>query len=348
MDYRSVFAFRCYTSSMTQAIAFFNNKGGVGKTTLACNFAAHIANTGRSVVVVDCDPQANATQLLLDETVWSEIYEDMDSSMQRTVLRVLRHIRAGDSGIDGDVELHPSPRFNVHVLAGHPSLSNIEDRLSTSWSEFRSAELGGVRRSLWARSLVKCIDADVIIFDLGPSLGALNRSVLMGSTFFVTPVAADLFSLYALENIGAWIDVWSGSYESDRKRINATSSELEEYDIPASLPIIHGWAGYSVQQYVAKTNAGQIRQVQAYDRYRSEIPERAEGLHKFKASNANAVDLGMVPNMFSMVPLAQNAHSPINDLTTADGVRGAQVNQQKRYVDQLNEVFSKLQANLSL
>lgn len=333
---------------MTTAIAFFNNKGGVGKTTLACNFASHLAKEGFTVTVVDCDPQSNATQLLLDDTHWESLYEDKSSAEDRTVLRALRHIRAGDSAVETDIELQKADRFGVNVLAGHPSLSIIEDRLSASWSEFSGGFLGGARRSLWARQLVAAIDSDIVVFDLGPSLGALNRSVLLGSDYFVTPVAADLFSLYALENIGEWMQGWINHYNRYLSNLDALPQEQEQYNIPTNLPIAAGWAGYSVQQYVAKRSGGQLREVKAYDRYRRQIPERADNLTRMKAPTLLHQDLGVVPNMFSMVPMAQAAHAPIADLTTADGVRGAQVTQQKKYVEQLAEMFTRLRENLSL
>ncbi len=334
------------------AIAFFNNKGGVGKTTLACNFAAHLAtNKGKRVVVIDCDPQANATQLLLDEESWEAIYEDRVASERRTVLRALRDIRAGDSTVVADVERHSAKRFRVQVVAGHPSLSIVEDQLSSSWGEFLGKRLGGVRRSLWVRQLVRALaaEADVFIFDLGPSLGALNRSVLMGCDFFVTPVAADLFSLYALENIGEWLRLWIDEYEEGYERLGASNPDgLQQFDVPAKLPIAQGWSGYSVQQYVAKSTAGKLRGVMAYDRYRKQIPERAKRLEGVKAPDLAYMELGIVPNMFSMVPLAQTAHAPVADLKPADGVRGAQVTQQARYVEQLTGMFERLCANTRL
>lgn len=333
---------------MTTSIAFFNNKGGVGKTTLACNFAAYLAGHGHSVTVVDCDPQSNATQLLLDEEVWESIYDDRDKSEKRTILRALHHIRAGDSGVDTDLELHESTRFGVRVLAGHPSLSAVEDRLSASWAEFGSRYLGGARRSLWVRELVTSLTDDVVIFDLGPSLGALNRSVLIGSDFFVTPVAPDLFSLYALENIGDWLEGWIADYVDFESRLDATADERAKFNILPILPISSGWAGYSVQQYVAKTTAGKIRGVKAYDRYKKAIPDRATKLKKFEAPSMQSREIGVVPNMFSMIPMAQTAHAPIADLTTEDGVRGAQVSQQKRYVEQLYEMFDRLKDNIAL
>lgn len=59
-------------------------------------------------------------------------------------------------------------------------------------------------------------------------------------------------------------------------------------------------------------------------------------------------ELGVVPNMFSMIPMAQTAHAPIADLTPADGVRGAQVTQQKRYIEQLTSMFDRLKTNVAL
>lgn len=336
---------------MTTAIAFFNNKGGVGKTTLACNFASYLAEAkGLKVALADCDPQANATQLLLDDATWEAIYDDRKAAEEKTILKTLREVRAGDSTVTADFDVHPSARFGIGVVAGHPSLSIIEDLLSSSWGEFLAKRLGGARRSLWVRQLLAHMspDYDVVIFDLGPSLGALNRSVLMGCDYFVTPVAADLFSLYALENIGEWVGGWAREFAEAVPKLETAPSSLLTYDIPTELPISNGWAGYSVQQYVARSARGKIRGVQSYERYRNQIPQRAERLRGLAASDVGALELGIVPNMFSMVPLAQAAHAPIADLKPADGVRGAQVTQQGRYVEQLDEVFERLTSNIGV
>lgn len=336
---------------MATAIAFFNNKGGVGKTTLACNFASHLAvEHGLRVVVVDADPQANATQLLLEDAQWEAIYEDRRAAEERTLLRSLRQIRAGDSTVQGGLELHVSPRFGVDVVAGHPSLSTVEDLLSRSWADLRAGDLGGARRSNWVRELVKVIspEPEVVIFDLGPSLGALNRSVLVGCDYFVTPVAADLFSLYALENIGEWVASWLGDYDDAIHRMSE-HSDVASWGVQRELPIGRGWAGYSVQQYLAKSlGGGSIRGVKSYERYNAQIPQRAEVLNRFASPNVSTLSLGVVPNMFSMIPLAQSAHSPIADLKPVDGVRGAQVSQRIRYLAQLQQVFARLAENVGL
>jgi cellulose biosynthesis protein BcsQ len=331
---------------MATAVAFFNNKGGVGKTTLACNFAAHEAQAGRRVLIVDLDPQCNSTQLVLDDEQWDETYEDRDTSEAKTVMRLLRHFRAGESSIDTGAiaNVLKGGRFGVDVLPGHPSLSIFEDLLSDAWGDLRSGRAAGARKSMWLRSLREAYGDtyDLLVIDVSPSLGALNRSALVGSDTFVTPMAPDLFSLYALENITAWFERWLGEYEHGRAQAQAELDDID-YDLtlPEPLPIRHGFVGYTVQQYVSRSSGGEVRQTEAYEQHRREIPDRAKALSELSGISGD-VDLGTVPNMFSMIPLAQGCHAPIAGLRKEDGLRGAQISQQERYVEQLEQVFSQI------
>jgi len=323
-------------------VAFFNNKGGVGKTTLACNFAAWLAERGKKALVVDLDPQCNSTQLLLSDTQWSDVYEDVSASEAKTVMAVLRNIRAGDSSLDTEAfQVFRSARFAVDVLAGHPSLSIFEDILSEAWTKFRGGEVAGARRTVWLRSLSDFLgdSYDTLIVDVSPSLGAINRSALIGSSSFVTPMAADLFSLYALDNITTWFQRWIGEYEAGRDNSRENLQATGHVGLlPDPLPVRHGFVGYTVQQYVSRASGGQIREIEAYDQHRREIPDRAEKLIELSRVKGD-LELGTVPNMFSMIPLAQGQHSPIANLSREDGLRGAQFSQQERYVEQLDAIF---------
>lgn len=332
------------------ALAFFNNKGGTGKTTLSCNMAATIAKVhGLRVAYIDGDPQCNATQLLLEDDFWSEIFSNRARSVERTILKALTNIRAGDSSVDHDVELHRSTRFGVDVLAGHPGLSVVEDLLSTSWLEFKGGTIGGARRSLWVRNLIAELDYDLVVMDMGPSLGALNRSFLLGADRFVTPMAADLFSLYALDNIADWMRAWLREYESGLDAIEANSADiLETYSISTVPAVANGYSGYTVQQYVSRTSKSQIRHVKAYEQHKAKIPDRAKSLAKWSDLDDKELNIGVVPNMFSMVPLAQAAHAPIRDLRPQDGLRGAQVSQNANYAEQLDMLADRLMDNLPL
>jgi cellulose biosynthesis protein BcsQ len=330
---------------MAAAIAFFNNKGGVGKTTLACNFAAWQASHGRRPLVVDLDPQCNSTQLLLGDDQWTQIYEDAAQSEGQTVLAVLRNIRAGDSNLDTDAfRVFHGDRFDVDVLAGHPSMSIFEDVLSEAWTKFRGGEVAGARRTMWLRSLREFLGDryDMVIVDVSPSLGAINRSALIGCDSYVTPMAPDLFSLYALDNITIWFQRWLAEYEAGKANARENLEATGYMDLlPDPLPIRHGFVGYTVQQYVSRASGGRIRQIEAYDQHRRAIPERAQRLIELSHVEGD-LELGTVPNMFSMIPLAQGQHAPIADLNRDDGLRGAQFSQQERYAEQLDVIFRQI------
>jgi cellulose biosynthesis protein BcsQ len=327
------------------AVAFFNNKGGVGKTTLACNYAAYEASHGRRVLVVDLDPQCNSTQLILSDDQWDDIYEDRQRSEPKTVMGLLRHIRAGDSSLDIDaLDVARGERFGVDLLPGHPSLSIFEDILSDAWGKFRGGEPAGARRTMWLYSLrAEISDAyDIVVVDVSPSLGAINRSALVGSDSFVTPMAPDLFSLYALDNITFWFQRWLAEYDLGRSQAQEALESIGFANVlPEPLPIRHGFIGYTVQQYVSRASGGEIRQIEAYDKHRRAIPKRAERLTELSQLTDN-IELGTVPNMFSMIPLAQSRHAPIADLKREDGLRGAQFSQQERYGEQLEAIFATI------
>jgi cellulose biosynthesis protein BcsQ len=104
------------------SISLFNNKGGVGKTTLTCNIAAHFAlELRKRVLLVDCDPQCNTTQLVLDDETTQKLYRIRDGrSKTGTILDVVRPLQVGDAAIDSNVSpiLASTHRFGVDLLAG--------------------------------------------------------------------------------------------------------------------------------------------------------------------------------------------------------------------------------------
>jgi hypothetical protein len=190
---------------------------------------------------------------------------------------------------------------------------------------------------------------DLVVIDLGPSLGALNRSALVGCSHFITPVAADLFSLYELENIGEWIREWIIEYEDAMQRTRQKNPSADSLrHLPVDAEIRKGYIGYTVQQYVARKSGGDLRPTAAYDRYKSQIPGRAAQLKELASQDAASFELGVVPNMFSMVALAQNSHAPIAALEPRDGVRGAQIYQQARYAEDLNAIFGRIASNMGV
>lgn len=335
---------------MTQikTIAFFNNKGGVGKTTLACNFASWLSRKqGKKVVVIDCDPQANATQLSLSDALWDSVYEDVTKSRKETLLHVFHDIIDGNATICKDYRLHEAERFSYSILAAHPNLATIEDTLSSSWVEFLGAMSAGANRSTWLYSL--CADLNIergceyAIIDMGPSLGALNRSILLGCDAFITPVEPSLFSQYALLNIGSWVTRIIEGYDRGRKETLTQSPDLGfKEKLPEKLPLTRGWIGYTIQQYLVKKKDKEEQKVKSYEYYKAKIADSSDTLLRLLPNGDLDGEIGTIPYMFSMAPLAQSVHAPIACLKPADGLIGGQAKQRDKYVTQLELVFSEI------
>jgi cellulose biosynthesis protein BcsQ len=339
------------------SVCLFNNKGGVGKTTLSCNIAAHLAQKYKKrVLLVDCDPQCNATQLMLDESVTAKFYRSKDTRNTGTILDVLRPLQVGEPTIGKDVRPLPANenRFGVDILPGHPRLSILEDVLSEAWGECTSGKIGGIRKTNWCSALHDSLDGeyDVAFFDIGPSLGSLNRSVLLGVEHFMSPVGADLFSIFGIRNIAEWLRQWLRAYSTGLKLAeDGAPGILEEYGISLEPAIRKGFAGYTIQQYITKSTGGVRRATLAYERLLRGIPSEVEtSLGRFFSSvvDSESVHLGDVPHMYSLVPLAQSANAPIRALTSGDGLAGSQFKQAEKYASDLDSIVKKLAANIEL
>lgn len=340
------------------SISFFNNKGGVGKTTLTCNIAAHFAiGLRKRVLLVDCDPQCNATQLVLADKETEKLYRLRDGKGKTgTILDAVRPLQLGDASIDSRVQplISSTNRFGIDVLAGHPRLSMVEDTLSTAWSDASGGKIGGIRISNWCTSLCAAVEDryDIAFFDIGPSLGSLNRTVLLGTHFFVSPMGADLFSIFGIKNIAEWLSHWLTAYRRGLENAEQDSpGALAEFNIQTDPLIKRGFAGYTVQQYIAKSKAGVRRPTKAYESLLREIPEAINGsLQNFfpRTVSANSVHLGDVPHMYSLVPLAQTVNAPIMELMAKDGLVGSQFKQAESYAENLHSIAHNLAKNVGL
>ncbi|ENE1253171.1 AAA family ATPase [Stenotrophomonas maltophilia] len=336
-----------------KSIVFFNNKGGVGKTTLACNVVAYLnSELGKRVLLVDADPQCNATQAVLDDATCQEIYAD--GSPIKSLYAYLRPIEHGESQIDRQIVpiLAKDNRFQTDIIPGHPRLSIIEDQLSDAWTGLQARQIGGYRVTNWCKQLLGEVadKYDYVVFDVGPSLGALNRSVILACDYIVTPFGCDIFSLLGIRNISTWIASWKQQYDrSIEDGMTDHPGVLEGYPIVVDTTKHFRFIGYSVQQYVTRTFKSGRRPVKSYDQIMREIPGTVDDAMTFLRAHkleSKDLELGHIPNLFSLVPMAQSAKSPIHKLNSADGVIGSQYAQVESYTRTLSAVCLKLLNNL--
>ena len=304
------------------AIAIFNNKGGVGKTTLLCNLAAYLQKEGgKKVLVVDADPQCNTTTYSLDDDDFYDVYYE---PKRFTISDLIPPLKRGKGFID-KFETIRSKGFEFDLVPGNPTLATCEDFLSSDWGDVAKAEIRGIRTNmLFVHFLSLCQQYDYVFFDMGPSLGAINRAVLLACDYFITPMSSDIFSLLALENIGVSIDKWRNDFNNAFERIEETDREdVEKLKCTCSIKFL----GYVEQQYITKTDSGTKRAVRAYETILKQIPTAMEEkvvlpINSDKYDHVN-YKLGSIPNYYSLIPMSQNAHKPLFSLVNSDGVVGA-------------------------
>lgn len=197
-----------------QSIAFFNHKGGVGKTTMLFNIAIAMGRLGQRVLMVDFDAQANLTAIALDDTKLEALYAPGADGM--TVAHAFAPLVSGAGDVDVPEAIEVREDL-VWILPGDIRLSGFEEILPSSWTESLAGTERGFRITsapyrLWTE-VAEALDVDYVFIDLGPNVGPMNRAVLIGSDYLIVPMASDLFSLRALPSVGqslhTWIDQWS-------------------------------------------------------------------------------------------------------------------------------------------
>ncbi len=340
------------------SISMFNNKGGVGKTTLTCNIASYFAREmERRVLVVDCDPQCNATQLIMGEEFATEFYwSNKDKDSVTTIREVLAPIEDGDSNISKLVMpiLGSRNRFGVDVLPGHPGLSIIEDRLGAAWHDLLGGDIGGIRKTNWNTALRDALKDryDIVLYDLGPSLGSINRCVLIGCDYFMTPMGADIFSILGIRNIANWVAHWLGLYRNSLTLCEQRNpGRLQEYRIAPDAGIARGYLGYTMQQYIAKSKEGQRIPTARYENIIKLVPNVIkESLQQYikPGLTVEQAHLGDVPHLYSLIPLAQSVAAPILALKSSDGLVGSQYKQRDDYEEIIRSVSRRIAENVDL
>lgn len=211
-------------------IALFNHKGGVGKTTLTVNIADALVDEGKTVLLVDADPQCNLTSFYLNESDLEEMLEESEDEGGATLWSAVKPVAQGRGGVADipHIQLQERPLF---LLPGDVLLSEYEEVLPLAWTECFARMTRGyditTALSVAVNRAADAVNADVVLYDVGPNVGALNRAVLLDCDHFITPVAADLFSLRALSTVGRsiakWITDWDGvrrmASTKDRARV---------------------------------------------------------------------------------------------------------------------------------
>ena len=300
-------------------IAFFNNKGGVGKTSLVYHLAWMFAELKVNVLALDLDPQSNLTSMFLPEERLEEIWPDGKHPL--TIQGVLDPIIRGL----GDIGFPHVERISerIGLVAGDLSVSGFEDTLSEAWPRCHNRNEAAFRSMTafyrTAKTAADSQHAEVVLVDVGPNLGAINRSALIASDYVVIPLASDLFSLQGLRNLGPKLREWRTAWGELKGKNPDPELTLPSGDMYP--------AGYVVMQHAIR----QDRPVKAYQRWMKKIPAEYR-LSVLNDSEPGFDDpaqdnhcLASLKHYRSLMPLAMESRKPMFFLKPADGAIGAHV-----------------------
>lgn len=301
-------------------IGFFNNTGGVGKTSLVYHVAWMMSELGLRVVAADLDPQANLSSAFLDEDRLEELWTP---SPRLTIHGAVSPQFRGR----GDVQ---SPHVEeitdstIGLLAGDLELSRFEDDLSACWPKCGDRdERSFLVVSAFARVISmagRAFAADIALVDVGPNLGALNRAALLACDHLVVPLGADLFSLQGLRNMGPALRSWREEWADRRERCPDKTLELPRGTLTP--------AGYVVVRHSERQN----RPVRAFGKWIARIPAQyRESVLNEPPGIPTVVEndpfcLANIRDYRSLMPMAQEHRRPMFRLLPAHGAIGSHQN----------------------
>jgi cellulose biosynthesis protein BcsQ len=294
-------------------MSFFNHKGGVGKTTLAVNVADALVDLGLKVLMVDADPQCNLTAFYLDEKQLDELLGESDDVNGGTLWSAIKPVVDGKGPIKA-VDAYEI-REGLYVFPGDVLLADYEEELPAAWtgSFARKGRDYDVMCALSnaSREMGTRYGVDLIIYDVGPNVGPLNRTILLDCDFFTTPVAADLFSLRALSTVGRSVGRWI----NDWKTVRDLATPAARADLLHGMPVYLGYvtSAYKVASGRTSTRPHEYWEARIAPRVRDRVMDvlRAvdPALVPFSSNK-----LAAIKDFHSLAPQAQEYGSAIGKL----------------------------------
>ncbi|MFJ1897234.1 ParA family protein [Streptomyces sp. NPDC088115] len=238
---------------MAKVIALFNNKGGVSKTTTCFNLGWMLAERGKRVIMVDGDPQCNLTGMVLDLSQ----SDGLEHYYSQNPLGNLKE------ALEPAFKSRPRPlepvkcvavegREGLFLVPGHVGLA--EDEVSLGIAQQLSESMQALRNLPGSfRYLIDITaaeyEADYVLVDLSPGLGAINQNLVATADYFLVPTSPDIFSVMAIDSLARVVPQWV-AWAQRAAQLEA----LATADYPFPTPTLK-FLGVVVQRYRLRNGA---------------------------------------------------------------------------------------------
>jgi len=233
-----------------KSLVFFNNKGGVGKTTLLFHTAIKLSRKGFKVALIDLDPQCNLTIHALGEAFFNA------EVPAKTAFDVFAgFVSAIPTDVDFSVPLLPTRQYpDVVILPGSMYVSRFDAELADCIKDANAGEKRGFgETSIFARFFqekARTDEIDIFLIDCSPSFSTLNQVVLLTADYFVVPMEADCFSVQGVENLGSILHRWKESWKMGAiAQSKRSDSGVESRFVIGGQPIFIGYILNRCSQY---------------------------------------------------------------------------------------------------
>src|ERR1022692_1578717 len=241
--------------SMAKLISVFNNKGGVGKSTICWNLADALGRRGKRILLIDFDPQCNLSIAMLGEDLFVKTLPTLNVPYGTTIRAFLQRFLQNTGG--EEIFLHRGPMVNsgslfnaeprtsqnVALIAGDFWLNVYADSLNVGADLLTGT---GLSRYVALQKIIAAAEQkndgsfDFVIIDLPPSFGALVRAAFYSSDYYVVPCTSDNFSVYCVGLIGQMVPSFINDWQIGLNRFRATNPHFTEFNV-LGCPVFAGW-----------------------------------------------------------------------------------------------------------
>ncbi len=333
---------------MAKRIAFFNHKGGVGKTTTTFNLGWKLAEKGKRVLLVDADPQCNLTGMVLG----FEKHEDADLFEQNNIRYGLAPAFESQPRAIAPMECHQIlQRDGLYLLPGDVRLSEWEVTLGIA-QELSGSILalqnlpGSFTRLLEVTS--EKLNIDYVLIDMSPSLSSINQNLLMTSEYFIVPCAPDYFSVLGLGSLAKILPHWAKWASKAR---NNPILQDAVYSFPSVIPKLLGVVVQNYNQRKGLPATAIKKWFEGIDlSVRGKLVPKLTELNMLLPAEkycANDVCTDMlmaqIPNFNSLIAISQDCATPVFALMPEQlGCTGAVLEQYRKSIAGFDAIFDGL------